>query len=121
VELKKMLLRMLKSKIHRATVTAADLNYVGSITIDEDLLDSANMIPGEQVQVLNVENGARFITYIILGERGSGTIMLNGPAARLAQLGDRVIVLTYADMTEEEAREYKPIVVHVDEKNRAID
>ncbi len=109
---------MLKSKIHRATLTGTELHYVGSITIDKTLLEAADMLPGEQVQVVNVNSGARLITYIIEGEAGSGTVLLNGPAARLGVPGDLVIVLTYCTMTDEEIATHKPIVVHVDESNR---
>ena len=109
---------MLKSKIHRATLTGTELHYEGSITIDKTLLEAANMLPGEQVQVVNVNSGTRLITYIIEGEADSGTILLNGPAARLGVPGDLVIVLTYCTMTDEEIASYEPIVVQVDEKNR---
>ncbi len=113
-----MLLTMLKSKIHRATVTQADLNYVGSLTLDPDLLDAADILVHEKVQVLNVNTGARLETYAIEGKRGSGVCCLNGPAARQGQPGDIVIVLTYAQMEREEAKTYHPKNVHVDEKNR---
>lgn len=112
---------MLKSKIHRATVTDADLNYVGSITVDTDLLDAADIRPYEHVCVLNINTGARFETYAIEGPRGGGDICLNGAAARLAQPGDLVIVLTYADYDEEELEGYEPVVVHVDAQNRQVD
>lgn len=112
---------MLKSKIHRATVTDADLNYVGSITVDTDLLDAADIRPYEKVSVLNINTGARFETYAIEGPRGGGDICLNGAAARLAQPGDLVIVLTYADFEEQELEGYEPIVVHVDSENRQVD
>ena len=111
---------MLKSKIHRATVTDANLNYVGSITVDTDLLDAADIRPYEHVHIVNINNGARFETYAIEGSRGSGTICLNGAAARLAQPGDLVIVLSYAQYTEADTRGYEPLVVHVDEANREI-
>lgn len=113
---------MLKSKIHRATVTGASLDYVGSITVDESLLEAADILPHEQVQVLDINNGARFETYAIVGERGSGTICVNGAAARLVQPGDKVIILTYVVVNEAEAREMSegPIVVHVDEENRML-
>lgn len=113
---------MLKSKIHRATVTGASLDYVGSITVDESLLEAADILPHEQVQVLDINNGARFETYAIVGERGSGTICVNGAAARLVQPGDKVIILTYVAVNEAEAREMSkgPIVVHVDEENRML-
>lgn len=109
---------MLKSKIHRATLTGTDLHYEGSITIDKTLLEAANMLPGEQVQVVNVNSGTRLITYIIEGEADSGTILLNGPAARLGVPGDLVIVLTYCTMDDQEIASHEPIVVLVDEKNR---
>lgn len=111
---------LLKSKIHRASVTHADLYYEGSITIDQDLIDAAEMIPNEKVQVVNNSNGARFETYIIAGERGSGVVQLNGACARLAAVGDEVIIMTYADMEPKEAREYKPVVVLVDKNNRVL-
>ena len=107
-----------KSKIHRATVTEANLNYEGSVTIDSDLMEAADILPHEQVQVLNVNNGERFDTYAIRGPRGSGVICLNGPAARLAHVGDLVIILTYAVMEPEELRRHTPRVVIVDEQNR---
>jgi aspartate 1-decarboxylase len=108
---------MLKSKIHRATVTDANINYEGSITIDRDLMDAADMLPYEQVHVLNINNGARFTTYIIEGERGKGDICLNGAAARLAVKGDLVIILTYTQVPEDQLKDYRPKVVHVNEKN----
>ena len=107
-----------KSKIHRATVTEANLNYEGSVTIDADLMEAADILPHEQVQVLNVNNGERFDTYAIRGPRGSGVVCLNGPAARLAHVGDLVIILTYAVMEPEELRRHTPRVVIVDEQNR---
>ena len=110
--------RMLKSKIHRATVTDADLHYVGSITIDRRLMEMADMLDHEQVQVLDVDNGARFETYVIEGARGSGTICLNGAAARLVQRGDKVIIISYAVYEEAELTGHAPQVVHVDESNR---
>ena len=113
-----MLLTMLKSKIHRATVTQADLNYVGSLTLDPDLLDAAEILVHEKVQVLNVNTGARFETYAIEGARGSGVCCLNGPAARQGQPGDIVIVLTYAQMNRDEAKAHHPKNVHVDGKNK---
>jgi aspartate 1-decarboxylase len=112
---------MLRSKIHRATLTGTDLEYEGSITIDRDLLDAADMLPGEQVHVLNLSTGARLITYIIEAPAGSGTILLNGPAARLGVAGDRVIVLAYAAMDEQDAQTHRPRVILVDEKNRQIE
>ena len=111
---------ILKSKIHRATVTQADLHYVGSITVDEDLLDAADLIPGEQVAVVDITNGARLETYVIPGPRGSGVIGINGAAARLVQPGDLVIIISYAMVDDAEARTLKPNVVHVDEKNRVV-
>ena len=115
-----MIINVLKSKIHRAKVTQAELHYVGSITIDEDLLDAANMIENEKVQIVNVNNGERFETYIIKGERGTGTVCLNGPAARKVQVGDIVIVISYAAMDFEEAKRFKPSVIFPDQNNRLI-
>jgi aspartate 1-decarboxylase len=111
---------MMKSKIHRATVTGLKLDYEGSIAIDPILLEAADILPGEQVQVLNLQNGERFVTYAILGKRGSGQIMLNGPAARLAYKGDTIIVVAYAPMEDAEARKFKATVVKVDAKNRLL-
>lgn len=111
---------MFKSKIHRATVTHADLHYVGSVTVDLDLLDAADILPGELVAIVDVTNGARLETYTIAGERGSGVIGINGPAAHLVQENDIVILITYAAMTTEEAKAYEPRVVHVDKDNRII-
>jgi aspartate 1-decarboxylase len=108
---------MLKSKIHMATLTGTELYYQGSIAIDQDLLEAAGMLPNEQVHVLNVNNGSRLVTYTIVGKRGTGIIELNGPAAHLGETGDKVVIITYAQMSEEEAAAYKPIVVHVDDKN----
>ncbi|MCH4889009.1 aspartate 1-decarboxylase [Acidaminobacter sp. JC074] len=113
-----MLLNMFKGKIHRATVTEANLNYVGSITIDADLLKASGIIPGERVQIVNNNNGARLETYVIKGEPGSGVICLNGAAARLVQPGDSVIIIAYAMMTPEEAENFEPMVVFVDEDNK---
>lgn len=113
-----MLRMMLNSKIHRATVTQADLNYVGSITIDQDLLDEVGMLPNEKVHVVNNNNGARFETYIIAGERGSGVICVNGAAARLVQKGDIVIILTYGYVMDENARSHKPAVAIMDADNK---
>jgi len=112
-----MQLNMLKSKIHMATLTGTELYYQGSIAIDQDLLDAAGMLPGEQVHVLNVNNGSRLVTYTISGERGSGIIELNGPAAHLGEAGDQVVIIAYAQMEEAEAKAYEPVVVHVDERN----
>ncbi|MGE5180355.1 MAG: aspartate 1-decarboxylase [Bacteroidota bacterium] len=115
-----MRLSVFKSKIHRATVTEANLNYEGSVTIDADLMEAADILPHEQVQVLNVNNGERFDTYAIRGQRGSGVICLNGPAARLAHVGDLVIILTYAWMEREELERHTPRIVMVDERNRIL-
>jgi aspartate 1-decarboxylase len=106
--------------LHRARVTQAELNYVGSITIDEDLMDAANSIANEKVQIVNNNNGARFETYVIKGERGTGTVCLNGATARLAQVGDIVIIMSYAYMEMDEARNYKPILVFPDIDNKLI-
>lgn len=111
---------MLKSKIHRATLTGSDLNYVGSITIDPDLLEAADILEHEQVHVVDVDNGARFETYTIAGIRGSGTMQVNGAAARLVHTGDTVIVISYAEYSREDLEEYEPIVVHVDRSNAII-
>lgn len=113
-----MTLEMLKSKIHRATVTQAELNYVGSITIDETLMEAAGIFEYEKVQIADVDNGARFETYVIAGEKGSGIICLNGAAARMVSTGDKVIIMCYAQMAPQEAKENPPKVVFVDEKNR---
>lgn len=114
IRINRMLIEVVKSKIHRVTVTEADLNYVGSITIDEDLLDAANLIANEKVAVVNNNNGERFETYVIKGKRGSGVICLNGAAARKAQPGDIVIIMSYALMDFEEAKTFKPSVVFPD-------
>ena len=111
---------MLKSKIHRATITGSDLNYVGSITIDPDLLEAADILPHEQVHVVDVDNGARFVTYTLLGERGSGVIQVNGAAARLVHTGDTIIVISYAEYSRKELSDYEPVVVHVDRANAII-
>ena len=113
-----MQIEVLKSKLHCATVTEANLHYMGSITIDEDLLDAANMIAGEKVQIVNNNNGERFETYIIKGERGSGCVCLNGAAARKAVVGDVVIIISYALMDFEEAKTFKPTVVFPKDGNR---
>jgi aspartate 1-decarboxylase len=113
-----MLLQVFKSKIHRVKVTQADLNYIGSITIDEALLEAANILEGEKVQIVNNNNGARLETYVIRGERDSGVICLNGAAARLVQVGDVVIIISYAYMSSEEAKTFKPIAVFPDDNNR---
>ena len=108
----------LKSKIHRARVSEAALNYVGSVTIDEDLMDACGLVEYEKVQIANVDNGMRLETYVIAGERGSGMICLNGAAARCVSVGDKVIIMSYASMTPEEAKEFSPKVVFVDEDNK---
>lgn len=113
-----MLLNLMKSKIHCATVTEANLAYMGSITIDEALMEAAHILPHERVQVVNNNNGARLETYVIKGARGSGVVCLNGAAARCVQPGDIVIIMSYAMMTEEEARGHTPIVVMLDERNQ---
>src|SRR3954468_4234885 len=109
---------MLKSKIHRATVTQADLHYVGSVTIDGDLMDAADLLPGEQVAIVDIDNGARLETYVIEGPRGSGVIGINGAAARLVHAGDLVIIIAYGVMDTAEARDFRPRVVFVDADNR---
>jgi len=111
---------MLRSKIHRATVTEADLEYEGSLTLDEDLMDAAGMVAYEQVKLSNLNNGERFETYVIPGERGSGVVCLNGPTARKGAVGDRVIIFCYSYMTEDEVSGHSPVIVKVDAKNRII-
>jgi aspartate 1-decarboxylase len=113
-----MLIEVLKSKLHRVTVTGADLNYIGSITIDEDLLDAAQIVPGEKVQVVNNNNGERLETYAIPGPRNSGEVTLNGAAARKVNVGDILIVISYAQMTQDEARAFKPALIFPDQHNR---
>jgi aspartate 1-decarboxylase len=113
-----MYIEVLKSKLHRVRVTQAELHYVGSITIDEALMEAANLIENEKVQIVNINNGERFETYVIKGERDSGMVCLNGPAARKVQIGDIVIVIAYASMEFEEAKKYKPILVFPDSNNR---
>jgi len=113
-----MTIEILKSKIHCATITEANLHYMGSITIDEDLMDAANLIAGEKVAVVDNNNGERFETYIIKGERGTGCICLNGAAARKVQVGDVCIIMAYAHMTPDEARNFKPAVIFPDENNK---
>ena len=115
-----MLRTMMKSKIHRATVTQADLHYVGSVTVDEDLLDAADLLVGELVHIVDVTNGARIETYTIAGERGSGVLGINGAAARLVHPGDIVILIAYGQMENAEAKEYQPSVVFVDADNRVV-
>ena len=111
---------MLKCKIHRATLTGTELDYEGSIAIDRELIAAAGLLPGEQVHVLNVNSGSRLVTYVIEAPAGSGTMLLNGPAARLGVRGDKVVVLAYCGLSEEEARTWKPVVVHVDDQNRPL-
>ena len=111
---------MMKSKIHRATVTQADLDYVGSVTVDRDLMDAADLLPNEKVQIVDNDNGNRLETYVIEGERGSGVLGINGAAARLVHPGDTVILISYAEMDDEEARSYEPTVVFVDDGNRVV-
>lgn len=113
-----MQIELLKSKIHRAKVTQTELHYVGSITIDEDLMDAANLIENEKVQVVNINNGERLETYVIKGQRGSGVICLNGPAARKAATGDHVIIISYCAMEFEKAKLYKPIAIYPDAHNK---
>lgn len=115
-----MQLFMLKSKIHGATVTGAELYYEGSIAIDQDLMDQADILPGEQVQVLNMSNGERLVTYTITAPRGSGTIEVNGPAARMCAVGDRVIIIAYCQLDEETARQRQPIIMLMGDNNRPV-
>ena len=115
-----MQIQVLKSKLHRVTVTQADLNYIGSVTIDEDLIDAANLIEGERVQIVNINNGERLETYVIKGERGSGMICLNGPAARKVAGGDIIIVIAYASMDFEEAKSFKPTLVFPDTQSNLL-
>lgn len=116
-----MLVNMHKGKIHRATITEANLNYVGSVTIDSDLLEASGILPGERVQIVNNNNGSRLETYTIKGEAGSGVICLNGAAARLVQPGDNVIIIAYCWIDQEEAQSFEPKVVFVDDQNRIIE
>ncbi|WP_194774970.1 aspartate 1-decarboxylase [Pararhodonellum marinum] len=115
-----MQIQILKSKIHRVKITQAELHYVGSITIDPNLMEAANIIENEKVQIVNVNNGERLETYVIKGERGSGSVCLNGPAARKAQVGDVVIIISYASMEFEEAKNYKPVLVFPDQNNQLL-
>ncbi|MEA2031028.1 MAG: aspartate 1-decarboxylase [candidate division Zixibacteria bacterium] len=115
-----MLLTVCKSKIHRATITDANLNYVGSITIDSDLIKAADLIPYEKVQIANISNGERFETYVIEGEAGSGVIALNGAAARKGSIGDLIIIIAYGGMDKSEAADFKPAIVYVDSNNRPV-
>jgi aspartate 1-decarboxylase len=116
-----MTITVFKSKIHRATVTQADLNYVGSITLDENLMEASCIVENERVQIVNVNNGERLETYVIKGERGSGTVCLNGPAARKVAVGDIIIVISYAQMTLEEHKSHQPVTIHVDASNQLTD
>ncbi|PJF02050.1 aspartate 1-decarboxylase [Streptomyces carminius] len=116
-----MLRTMFKSKIHRATVTEADLHYVGSVTVDADLMEAADLLPGELVHIVDITNGARLETYVIEGKRGSGVIGINGAAAHLVHPGDLVILISYAQLEDAEARAFRPRVVHVDADNRIVD
>jgi aspartate 1-decarboxylase len=116
-----MLIQVVKSKIHRVKVTQADLNYIGSITIDEDLMEASNLLEGERVQIVNINNGERFETYVIKGDRKSGTICLNGPAARRVAMGDVIIIIGYALMDFEEAKTFKPCLVFPNEETNLID
>ncbi len=113
-----MNIEVLKSKIHRVRLTQVELHYVGSITIDEDLMDASNLIEGEKVQIVNINNGERLETYVITGERGSGMICMNGPAARKGQVGDIIIIISYASMDFKEAKKFKPTVIFPDANNR---
>jgi aspartate 1-decarboxylase len=113
-------IEVLKSKIHRVRITEAELHYVGSIAIDEDLMDAANLIEGEKVQIVNINNGERLETYVIKGARGSGTICLNGPAARKAQVGDIVIIISYASMKLEKARKFQPTIIFPSPDNKLL-
>ncbi|HLG34417.1 MAG TPA: aspartate 1-decarboxylase [Bacteroidia bacterium] len=115
-----MQIQVLKSKIHRVKITQAELHYVGSITIDEDLMDAANVIENEKVQIFNINNGERLETYVIKGKRSSGQVCLNGPAARRAQIGDLIIIISYASMDFEEAKKFKPTIIFPDSDNRLI-
>ena len=115
-----MLIEVFKSKIHRVTVTASDLNYIGSITVDEDLIDATGLVVGERVYIVNVNNGERFDTYVIKGKRKSGEICLNGPAARKVQKGDVIIIISYAQMSVEEAQNFQPKIIFPDEKTNLL-
>ncbi|MBA5628837.1 aspartate 1-decarboxylase [Moheibacter lacus] len=116
-----MMIQIVRSKIHRVKVTGAELNYIGSITIDEDLLEAANMIIGERVQIVNIQNGQRFETYTIPGKRGSGEITLNGPAARLVQVGDTIIIIGYGLASIEEAKTFQPTIIFPNEETNRLD
>lgn len=116
-----MFIEVVKSKIHRVKITQAELHYVGSITIDEDIMEASNIIENEKVQIVNINNGERLETYVIKGERGSGHVCLNGPAARKAQVGDIIIIISYASMDFEEAKDHKPTIIFPDKNNKVID
>jgi len=116
-----MILTMLKSKIHRAIITEAKLNYVGSITIDKSLMESSNILEYEKVQIVDIDNGSRFETYAIAGDAGSGVMCVNGAAARCVQPGDKIIIMTFCQINEEEARKFKPTVVFVDARNNVVE
>lgn len=116
-----MFIEVVKSKIHRVKITQAELHYVGSITIDEDIMEASNIIENEKVQIVNINNGERLETYVIKGERGSGHVCLNGPAARKAQVGDIIIIISYASMDIEEAKDHKPTIIFPDKNNKVID
>ena len=116
-----MMIEVVRSKIHRVKVTGAELNYIGSITIDEDLLDASNLIIGEKVQIVNIDNGERFETYTIPGKRGSGEITLNGPAARKVQVGDLIIIIAYGSLPIHEARSFKPTIIFPNEETNCLD
>ena len=113
-----MLVEVLKSKIHRVKITQAELHYVGSITIDEDLMDAARIVEYEKVQIVNIHNGERLDTYVIKGKRGSGEVCMNGPAARKAQVGDIIIIISYTSMSPEEIKSHKPVIIFPDDKNK---
>lgn len=115
-----MLVHVFRAKLHRVVVTEANLNYMGSITVDENLLDASGILPHEKVQIVNVNNGERFETYVIKGERGSGQICLNGPAARKVHLGDKLIVIAYGMLPLEEAKNHTPVAIYVDENNQQV-
>lgn len=115
-----MLIEVLKSKIHRVKITQAELHYVGSITIDEDLMDAADIVENEKVQIVNINNGERLETYVIKGERGTGEICLNGPAARKAQVGDIIIIISYCSIDKKEVKDHEPLVIFPDENNTVI-
>ena len=117
---KKMFIQVVKSKIHRVKITQAELHYVGSITIDEDIMEASNIIENEKVQIVNINNGERLETYVIKGERGSGHVCLNGPAARKAQVGDIIIIISYASMELEEAKNHTPTIIFPDKNNKLI-